>query len=412
MHASWRDLSNHTASSHVDLTVECGAQGNARTTFIGIKSSVCYVDLGPGHIDQMDWVSSARRVLNLQEGHADSDAPRSNGLDSGSAAGFWEERDPLEEGDPLQPGGGRSAAAAIAFSQKDLSLPRSVHGYLAKESLPGAFGREQLRTTYDAILAYLVPQAELHGAVTDPMDEAYENMQRAERMVHIAERSLHSGGSVLIATGRLALPQALELVDRMDQSFVDVMELSHGSALVRAQKVMNILMQRANMSVDRQRSELKIPTQTSMAPLLPQHTGGGGSSISGTVESIEARRLVEKWLLPENRQSAAAASSLAAFGASGPSRYQQSEERTDEMITRELGGKNRLFEPDTTDLYLLLGKNRVERFGGGQEFQVQAGGSVTAQVQGQGGDLDWQLRLNGFAVRASCLPRTVPSNGR
>ena len=86
-----------------------------------------------------------------------------------------------------------------------------------------------------------------------------------------------------------------------------------------------------------------------------------------TVESIEARRLVEKWLLPENRQSAAAASSLAAFGASGPNRYQQSEERTDEMITRELGGKNRLFEPDTTDLYLLLGKNRVERFGGGQD---------------------------------------------
>ena len=200
----------------------------------------------------MNWVDSARRILNLtHDKSTDVPSPNSydatNGSTTGADLDFWEDKN--------------SRQNTTAFSQQDLSLPRSVHGFLAKETLPGAFGREQLRTTYDAILSYLVPQAEMHGMQTNPMEEAYENMQRAERMIHVAERSLVPNGSILMATGQLTLSQALELVDRMDQSFLDVMELSHGSALARARKVMNVLTQRANRSIDRQRASLTPTTQ-------------------------------------------------------------------------------------------------------------------------------------------------------
>ena len=317
----------------------------------------------------MNWVHSASRILNLtQDGHGSKTI--SNSLSHrvrGESTGpdFWEE--------------GSSRQNTTAFSQRDLSLPRSVHGYLAKETLPGAFGREQLRTTYDAILSYLVPQAEMHGVLSDPIEESYENMQRAERMIQVAERSLFTNGSMLMATGQLTLSQALELVDRMDQSFLDVLELSHGNALARARKVMNVLFQRAYMSIDRQRASL---------------ASASAGVVSGTVGDIEARRLVKRWLSPANRQSAAAMSSAAAFGPDGPSRYWQSEERTCEMISRELS-KNRLFEPDRTDFHLLLGKNKVEAIVGNQ----LAGPEASA-------DLDWQLRVNGFAVRLlpCCLP--------
>ena len=282
----------------------------------------------------------------------------------GTGPDFWED--------------GSSRQNTTAFSQQDLSLPRSVHGCLAKETLPGAFGREQLRTTYDAILSYLVPQAEMHGVLSDPIEESHENMQRAERMIQVAERSLFTNGSMLMATGQLTLSQALELVDRMDQSFLDVLELSHGNALARARKVMNVLFQRAYMSIDRQRASL---------------ASASAGVVSGTVGDIEARRLVKRWLSPANRQSAAAMSSAAAFGPDGPSRYWQSEERTCEMISRELS-KNRLFEPDRTDFHLLLGKNKVEAIVGNK----LAGPEASA-------DLDWQLRVNGFAVRLlPCCP--------
>ena len=86
-------------------------------------------------------------------------------------------------------------------------------------------------------------------------------------------------------------------------------------------------------------------------------------------------------------------SSVAAFGPDGPSQYKQSEERSCEMISRELT-KNRLFEPDRTEFYLLLGKNKVEAIVGNQLSGPETSAAMNGQV-----DLDWQLRLNGFAVR-------------
>lgn len=326
----------------------------------------------------MGWVKSARRILNLSHDGSES---KSYGVGMGEATGseleFWADEGNFE----------RRTTQVI---QRDLSLPRSVHGYFAKETLPGTFGREQLRTTYDVILSYLVPQVELHGAVMDPMQEAYENMQRAERMLNVAERSLSSSGSLLVATGQLTLSQALELVARMDQSFVDVMELSQGAALARARKVMNVLTQRANMSIDRERTNLAPQAQ------LQSQVDESAGVVTGTVVGIEARRLVEQWISPSNRQNAAAMSSSAAFGPNGPTLYKQSEERTCEMISRELA-KNRLFEPDATDFYLILGKNKVEAFGHGQFSGPESSLAMRGHV-----DLDWQLRLNGFVVR--CLP--------
>eukprot|EP01043_Picozoa_sp_COSAG02_P008322 COSAG02_NODE_264_length_26618_cov_244.096459_6_plen_395_part_00 len=339
----------------------------------------------------MDWVKSARRILNLtHDDHSstladaanvaapnDTGIPDSYGVGgygaTGSGSDFWED--------------GNSRQHTAAFSQRDLSLPRSVHGYLAKETLPGSFGREQLRMTYDAIVAYLVPQSDVHTTVPDPTEEVYENMQRAERMIHVAERSLVTNGSILMATGQLELSQALELVDRMDQSFLDVMELSHGNALARARKVMNVLTQRAYMSIDRQRASLAPTTQQQ------SRAAGPGGVVSGTVGDMEARRLVKQWLSPSNREFAASVSNAAAFGPDGPSRYRQSEERTCEMISRELK-RNRLFEPDRTDFYLLLGKNKVEATVGNQLSGPETSATMNGQV-----DLDWQLRLNGFAVR-------------
>ena len=82
----------------------------------------------------------------------------------------------------------------------------------------------------------------------------------------------------------------------MDQSFVEVVELSHGSALARAQKVMNALTMRANLTLARQRGSLLPPP--------------GGSLTAG----LDAVRLVDKWL-HGNRENVAAISNAAAFGA-------------------------------------------------------------------------------------------------
>ena len=51
------------------------ASGNASTTFIGIESSVCYVDLGLGHIDEMAWIPAAKKILNLQDGYGVERSP-------------------------------------------------------------------------------------------------------------------------------------------------------------------------------------------------------------------------------------------------------------------------------------------------------------------------------------------------
>ena len=52
----------------------------------------------------------------------------------------------------------------------------------------------------------MVTQVELHGDVVDKAEEAYQNVQRAERMVDIAERSLQGGrGTLLMATGAFSI---------------------------------------------------------------------------------------------------------------------------------------------------------------------------------------------------------------
>ena len=173
------------------------ASGNASTTFIGIESSVCYVDLGLGHIDEMAWIPAAKKILNLQDGR----------------------------GVERSPGGFAPRLTTDNRAEFAMDLPQGVHGHFAHEELPLA-GRERLRANYDAILAYLVPQKE-HGYSSEPAEESVQNLRNAERMVAVAERSLvaESGGggmgsggsgSLLLATGRLGLHHVLALVERMD----------------------------------------------------------------------------------------------------------------------------------------------------------------------------------------------------